>query len=99
MTRAAERLIVCGTQGARKIPDVCWYQLVEDALKPDCVSEPADDGIGEVLRYRKGAVSTSESVTANIAATKPMPLPAWLTCAAAPEPAAARSITPSSVMD
>src|SRR5450759_3535044 len=32
MTRAAERLIVCGTQGARKIPDGCWYSLVSDAL-------------------------------------------------------------------
>ena len=25
MTRAAERLVVCGTQGAKKIPDGCWY--------------------------------------------------------------------------
>ena len=37
MTRAAERLVVCGTKGDNKIPDGCWYQLVEDALKPDCV--------------------------------------------------------------
>jgi ATP-dependent helicase/nuclease subunit A len=99
MTRAAERLIVCGTQGARKIPDGCWYQLVEDALKPDCVSEPADDGGGEVLRYRKGAVPASESMKTTTPAAKPMPLPTWLTREAAAEPAAARSITPSSIMD
>ena len=54
MTRAAERLVVCGAQGPNKIPDGCWYELVEEALRNDCVAEPADDGSGEVLRYRKG---------------------------------------------
>jgi ATP-dependent helicase/nuclease subunit A len=53
MTRAAERLIVCGAQGKNKIPDGCWYRLVADALSDVCVTEPADDGAGEVLRYRK----------------------------------------------
>jgi len=54
MTRAAERLVICGTQGVNKIPDGCWYQLVDNALAPLCVSEPADDGDGEVRRFRKG---------------------------------------------
>ncbi len=27
---------------------------MRDALESDCVGEPADDGQGEVLRYRKG---------------------------------------------
>ena len=49
MTRAKERLVIAGTQGRNKIPDGCWYRLVEDALKGDCVAEPADDGDGEVL--------------------------------------------------
>ncbi len=44
MTRAAERLVVCGAQGDKKIPDGCWYQLVRDALEDECVSEEADDG-------------------------------------------------------
>ena len=56
MTRAKERLVICGTQGERKIPDGCWYQLVDDALRADCVSEPADDGADDVLRFRKGTV-------------------------------------------
>jgi ATP-dependent helicase/nuclease subunit A len=55
MTRAAERLVVCGTQGEKKVPDDCWYQLVKTALEEHCVREPADDGRGEVLRYRKGS--------------------------------------------
>ena len=70
MTRAAERLVVCGARGDRKIPDGCWYQLVEDALKADCVIEPADDGEGEVLRYRKGA---AEPATADKARSRTNP--------------------------
>ena len=34
LTRAAERLVVCGTKGVNKIPEGCWYELVADALKP-----------------------------------------------------------------
>jgi ATP-dependent helicase/nuclease subunit A len=100
MTRAAERLIVCGTQGANKIPDGCWYQLVSDALSADCVSEPADDGVGEVLRYRKAAVEPADA--APTVATTPSAkilLPAWLTRNAPLDTPAERTITPSSVME
>ncbi|MCX7297406.1 MAG: UvrD-helicase domain-containing protein, partial [Hyphomicrobiales bacterium] len=47
MTRAAERLIICGAKGVNSIPDGCWYQLVENALSEKCATEPADDGDGE----------------------------------------------------
>jgi ATP-dependent helicase/nuclease subunit A len=100
MTRAKERLVICGTQGSRKIPDGCWYQLVEDALKADCVSEPADDGGGDVLRYRK-RTSQPEKIgrTPSSAATKPTSVPAWLTANASSEISAVRTITPSSALD
>jgi ATP-dependent helicase/nuclease subunit A len=100
MTRAKERLVICGTQGSRKIPDGCWYQLVEDALKPDCVTEPADDGGGDVWRYRK-RTSQPEKIgrTPSSAATKPTSLPNWLSTNATSESSALRSITPSSVED
>jgi len=100
MTRAAERLIICGTQGKNKIPDGCWYELVESALTPYCVSEPADVSDGEVKRYRKGdaAPLAAASAPAKIAAKKSQ-LPLWLTAAAKPENISARTITPSSVMD
>ena len=98
MTRAAERLIVCGTQGKNKIPDGCWYQLVHDALCDHCVCEPADDGDGEVLRYRKGEPEAARpSQSAAAAAAEPKPLPAWLRQDAARETPALRTFTPSSV--
>ena len=53
MTRAIERLIVCGVDGLIKRPDGCWYDLARGALDEHCVLEPADDGDGEVRRYRK----------------------------------------------
>ena len=98
MTRAAERLIVCGTQGRTKIPDGCWYSLVHEALEPDCVSEPADDGDGDVLRYRKGealpAVAQKREETPQPELTL---APPWLSQPAKPEPVAVRTVTPSTV--
>jgi ATP-dependent helicase/nuclease subunit A len=99
MTRAKQRLVICGTQGDRKIPDGCWYQLVEDALQPECVSEPADDGDGEVWRYRKApAPAPHEKIEAALSKKKET-LPSWLTRNAPVEKPAMRSVTPSSAVD
>jgi len=100
MTRAAERLVICGTQGQQKIPDGCWYQLVESALAPVCVTEPADDGDGEVLRFRKGDSPPVQAVLERvIPAPVPRDLPLWLERYAEPERGAVRTITPSNVGD
>jgi ATP-dependent helicase/nuclease subunit A len=100
MTRAKERLVIAGAQGRNKIPDGCWYQLVEDALTPDCVAEPADDGGGEVWRYRKGPPPEQEQQKKETsAAIKPPSVPAWLTANATSEISAVRTITPSSAED
>jgi ATP-dependent helicase/nuclease subunit A len=55
MTRAADRLIVCGAEGERKRPDGCWYDLVRVPLQPFLVEEK--DGEENVLRYRTTAAS------------------------------------------
>jgi len=100
MTRAAERLIVCGTQGTKKIPDGCWYQLVADALAPDCVSEPADDGEGTVLRYRKFFAAETEPTSEKPPASpSPASLPAWLSRDAEPGIRPTLTITPSTAGD
>jgi ATP-dependent helicase/nuclease subunit A len=97
MTRAIERLIVCGVDGQKKRSDGCWYDLVCKALEPHSVSEPADDGEGEVLRYRKvpdaPPVKPEKTQAAELAL-----LPPWLT--AKVEPAArAAPIKPSGFID
>jgi ATP-dependent helicase/nuclease subunit A len=98
MTRASERLIVCGIDGQTKRPDGCWYDLVLGALEKECVREPADDGSGEVLRFRKApgaaaAVPTPEPPAARVT------LPAWLGAKVAATPARAKPITPSGFTD
>ena len=98
MTRAAERLVVCGSKGPNKIPDGCWYQLVDDALRGDCVSEPADVGSDKVLRYRKGKMPEAGPVKRETPAAKIL-LPAWLTRDAPTDKSAVRSVTPSSAID
>ncbi len=94
MTRAAERLVVCGAKGPNKIPDGCWYQLVEGALREVCVAEPADDGSGEVLRYRKGEAPAASGQPAS-ASRKPALVPDWLMRNIVPEKPALRSVKPS----
>ena len=99
MTRPKERLVICGTQGERKIPDGCWYQRVDEELRDDCVREPADDDDGEVLRFRKGAAP--EQYKQREPALAPAGLssvPRWLTVDASPARTAVRTITPSSIM-
>ena len=96
MTRAAQRLIICGTEGVNKKPDGCWYELVFDALAPLAVEVPAEDGDGMVWRYQKSApeetaVEDSQQPTKAGA----IPLPAWLTQHAPREEPPAPTISPS----
>src|SRR5580700_10256943 len=53
MTRAADRLIVCGAEGVRGRPPGCWYDLVREPLS-ELLVEEQDDG-ETVWRYRKSA--------------------------------------------
>ena len=100
MTRAKERLVIAGTQGRNKIPDGCWYQLVEDTLQPDCVAEPADDGAGEVWRYRKRTAPAEKTGTAaSSGETKPTSVPEWLRSNASSEISGVRTVTPSQAED
>src|SRR5262245_887163 len=50
MTRAADRLIVCGATGQRRRPDGCWYDLVREALEPVATETGAGTGDETVLR-------------------------------------------------
>jgi len=99
MTRAIERLIVCGVEGKNTPPEGCWYELVVGALKEHCATEQADDGTGKVLRYRK----TADAVTGTAASTgTPAPaiaIPGWLNAIADPAPVRDAPIKPSGFVD
>ncbi len=82
MTRAADRLIVCGAAGQRKRPDGCWYDLVRNALESIATEEPAEIGDGTVLRLRKFAPPDGDVKPAPSPEAVTEPLPDWLTRAA-----------------
>jgi ATP-dependent helicase/nuclease subunit A len=102
MTRAADRLVVCGATGATKKPEGCWYDLVFAALQPPAsVEEPSDDGDGHVWRYRKAPPGPAETIAAAATATE-MPVATrlpWLDCDAPAEMPSVVPVTPSSAYD
>src|SRR5690606_2303347 len=94
MTRAADRLIVCGARGERKPPDGCWYELISTALLPEAVEVPAEVGEGTGQRWQKFTPTASEPALSDMPPSTVLPQPSppdWLSCPApAPPPRAAR---------
>ncbi|HLH93908.1 MAG TPA: double-strand break repair helicase AddA [Xanthobacteraceae bacterium] len=100
MTRAADRLVVCGAVGERGSPPGCWYEMVQGALvgdqAPGVQEEPADDGDGMVwrLRGRRGDVEDPGESPAIVGA-RPSLRPAWLDQAGPGSPTPTRALLPS----
>jgi ATP-dependent helicase/nuclease subunit A len=94
LTRARDRLYICGPKPARgEAKDGCWYDLVEERLRshPD-IREVKLSGTETVWRLGD---DPSPPVAAKIAATEAPVLPAWLSRPAPAEPAPSRPLTPS----
>ena len=99
MTRAADRLIVCGAEGVRGRPAGCWYDLVRGPLAEALVEE-TDQG-EPIWRY-----STSAGEVAAPPAAEPCQLksewpalPQWLREAAPAQPTLPIPLSPSSAFD
>jgi ATP-dependent helicase/nuclease subunit A len=99
MTRAIDRLIVCGTDGKIKRPGGCWYDLVRTALEGICVKETADDGGGEIWRYRKTEDKSATREPATQESETPLPPPNWLFKPVEAERVRAEPIKPSGFAD
>jgi ATP-dependent helicase/nuclease subunit A len=99
MTRAADRLIVCGAEGVRGRPTGCWYDLVRGPLTELLVEEP-DDG-ETVWRYRKSAGETTTPPASERPEAKPdrPVLPHWLRELAPAQPLLPVPLSPSSAFD
>jgi ATP-dependent helicase/nuclease subunit A len=99
MTRAAERLIVCGCQGVSHRPAGCWYDLVTNGLAGRPGYEETGEGASRIGRYRlvpdlidlpRGAPRETET---------PPPTPTWLGAPAPAEAAQAVTLTPSTAYE
>ena len=98
MTRAADRLIVCGADGRTKRPERCWYDLVRGPLDEFLIEE--DEGGEKVLRFRRAAtdaVATASGTTSEKIARRE--IPAWLRQPAPTEAPRPVPLTPSSAFD
>jgi ATP-dependent helicase/nuclease subunit A len=98
MTRAADRLVICGATGQRKRPDGCWYDLVRDALEPIAVAEPADIGEEKALRLRTWRVAEGDAEAPSDGTPASWPCPDWLTRPLAAE-AAPAIVSPSQAIE
>jgi ATP-dependent helicase/nuclease subunit A len=99
MTRAADRLIICGADGRTKRPERCWYDLVRGPLESFLVEE--DDGGEKVLRFRKtptGAVAATAPAAAPEKIARPK-FPGWLRQPAPAEAPFAVPLSPSSAFE
>ena len=98
MTRAIDRLIVCGAEGERGRPEGCWYDLVAAPCSPISVEEADDDG--KVWRYRKAPQLALDLVPPSAASAAPATTPpAWLGRDAPAEAAASVPLSPSRAYD
>ncbi|MBO9546242.1 double-strand break repair helicase AddA [Caulobacter sp.] len=101
LTRARERLILCGRIDARTKDDKVggWYAAARNAFAhPDIAPDVRTIGEGEAAFLRYGpdpsaAPRVEEDVRASAIA------PAWIKAVAPPEPAAARYAAPSRIED
>ncbi len=101
MTRAADRLIVCGADGERARPKGCWYDLIVEPLRPLFVEEETAEG--KVLRYYKTTPAMPDlSVVADVnsaPAATAVALPSWLRQPVPPEPARPLLLSPSAAFE
>jgi ATP-dependent helicase/nuclease subunit A len=99
MTRAIDRLIVCGAEGERSRPEGCWYDLVFGALAPLATAATDEDG-GKVWRFAKAPVLASPAAAGEPArAPSPVKVPEWLDRDAAAETPALVPRSPSQDFD
>ena len=99
MTRAEDRLYVCGWQGRDTPPEDCWYALVRSGMKSLKGVEPLEtpEGAGLVYAERQSAPLPPQVERPPEADALP-PLPPELLVPPADEPPPPRPLAPSRVL-
>jgi ATP-dependent helicase/nuclease subunit A len=95
MTRAEDRLVVCGWQTRHGLDNTCWYRLVERGFANlPAVPESFPDRDGALLRHASPQLAVVEPSRVALAETDEM-LPAWAGRAPPAEPAPPQRLAPS----
>jgi ATP-dependent helicase/nuclease subunit A len=90
LTRARDRLYVCGFENKKGVKEGSWYELARAAA--ESLGVKVTEGHGEIITY--GATGEEKGVAA-APAPKQKALPAWASRPAPVEPALPRLIRPS----
>jgi ATP-dependent helicase/nuclease subunit A len=98
LTRAEDRLIVCGHETTRARPDGAWYDLVKDGLSahPDVQQIENDDGV--TLRLRSGEATGGAVEPTSPEAPQSEAAPPWLEASAPFEAAPGPPLSPSALV-
>ncbi len=99
ITRARDRLYVCGWENKRGRSDGCWYDLMEAAMRVE--ADEIDLGFDEpALRINEAQTAEADSTSGDTqAATETEELPPWAKQTAPLEPTPARPLAPSRPSD
>ena len=98
MTRARDRLYVCGTRKRNGDAELGWHALVRDALEPEShrVEDPEGDLVA--LEWRAELAEPAKYDGAKKTVEEEAPLPDWAGSDAAPPPPVATRLLPSAVL-
>ncbi len=98
MTRARDRLYICGFEGVQGRSANCWYNLIEEGLEPLLKDVTLKDG-STVRQLTSGSEDKSPPIITDESDQAPIPpLPAWATTRALSEPVRTIPVAPSSVI-
>jgi len=98
MTRAEDRLYVCGWRGTQAPEAGCWYNLIRQGLAGWLVEVPGPPGV-TVARYATAQTAAPDQGEANPGSAQPLAAPAWLEQPAPAEPVPPRPLAPSRPAD
>ncbi|MGF7158658.1 ATP-dependent helicase/nuclease subunit A [Rhodoligotrophos appendicifer] len=77
MTRARDRLYVCGYDSVRKASGVTWYDMIFEALAPNAEELPQADG-STIWRIQSKQTAEISSAAKDVICDIPGSLPQWL---------------------
>ncbi|GAB6051779.1 double-strand break repair helicase AddA [Magnetospira thiophila] len=102
LTRAEDRLYVCGWETKTKAPDDCWYHLVRQGLEDRAIlttdpflTEAAETDSDQLWRLTSPQTTTADSEGQAAPLLPPLPLPDWATRPPPLEPEPPRPLMPS----
>jgi ATP-dependent helicase/nuclease subunit A len=98
MTRAEDRLYVCGFESKQGRSEGCWYDLIAPVIEEhgEEITSPDGEKIRRICSPQTEGVKTPETPPAR----EPVPaLPAWALVPPAPEPEPLRPLSPSRPTD